>query len=204
MKLPLLLVGASLLLAACQTTVNGRPVEPPVDKDRDFPSPSPVIAEQIDRHLSDVPYLRGRQIVDACAALVRIGPPAIPKLLEATKSEDPTRRAFALNVLGAIGDRRALPTLRAGLRDLDAPVRYEAARSCVRLGDWLAGMPVLIAGLGDDSEYARTLCNEALRRHTGLDFGYLPRAEASDREGAAQKWRDWWAKHEKATLALQS
>lgn len=195
---------ALALLASCQTTVNGRNV-PASDASEagELPEPSPLVAEQIDTVIRDVPFLRGRQIVGASAEIVRIGPPAIRKLLDAVADPDPTRRSFALNVLGALGDRRVLPAMREALNDSDAGVRYEAARSSARLGDW-AGFPVLIAGLRDASEYARTLCHDSLQRQTKLDFGFRPRDAEADREKAVERWLEWWRNHSRATLAARS
>ena len=45
---------------------------------------------------------------------------------------------------------------------------------------------------------------DILRRQTTLDFGYNPRGEEGDRAAAAQKWREWWAKHQQATIAIRS
>jgi HEAT repeat protein len=191
-----------LALAACQSTVNG--VRDPESHEGKFSEPTALLAEQIERQLADIPYLHGRQVMDACVALVRIGPVAIPQLIEAAKDGEPAKRSFAMNVLGALGDRRVLPTLREGLADADSGVRYEAARSCLRLGDWAAGMPVLIAGLADPSEFARTLCHDALRRQTGMDYGYSPKDSEVERAEATSRWRDWWSRHSKATLALRS
>jgi HEAT repeat protein len=200
---PLVLLSSLLLHAAgCQTTVNGRPA--PSTSDAEFEELSPFVVEQIEQTLRDMPYLRGKQVVDACAEIAKIGPSAIPSLRDAASDDESMRRVFVMNVLGAIGDRRALPTLQAGLRDSDPPVRYEAARACVRLGDWANGMPVLIEGLDDKSIYARGLCNDTLRRYTNLDFGYEPRGADDKRREATAKWRAWWGKHSKATLDMRS
>jgi hypothetical protein len=198
----ILLTGLVLVAAACQTTVNGRPA--PTTTAGEFEEPSPFVVEQIDQTLRDMPYLRGKQVVDACSEIAKIGPSAIPKLREAARDDDSMRRVFVMNVLGAIGDRRALPTLQRGLTDSDKGVRYEAARACVRLGDWESGMPILIEGLNDTSIYARGLCNDTLKRSTNLDFGFEPKGNDEKRRDASDKWRAWWEKHGKATLDMRS
>ncbi|MFN0205900.1 MAG: HEAT repeat domain-containing protein [Planctomycetota bacterium] len=189
------------ILAACQTTVNGRSIERPSDDE--FPNMSPFVEEQIIKRIDEIPYLRGRQVVDACAAIAKIGPGAIPKLQKAANDSDPMRRTFVMNVLGAIGDRRALKTLHDALNDSESSVRYEAARSCTKMGDWPAGIPVLIAGLSDSSQYSRTLCHDSLRRNTNLDFGYNPKGSDVERNAAAIQWQNWWKSHEPATIELR-
>lgn len=196
-------VALAIALIGCETTVNGRRTPPKDSTHEDTIGVSPFVAERIDRTIRDVPYLQGRQVVEASAEMVKIGPSAIPKLLEAVSDPEASRRVFAINVLGALGNRTVLATIHARLEDGDPSVRYEAARACARLGDWI-GMPVLIAGLRDSSEYARTLCHDALRRHTHMDFGYLPKDAETEREKAAEKWQEWWASHSKATLAARS
>jgi HEAT repeat protein len=188
------------LFAACQTTVNGRIVAS--QKDEPFPQMSPFVEEQIAKKLDEIPFLRGRQVVDACSSIAQVGPAAIPKLQIAAKDNDSMRRTFVMNVLGAIGDRRALPTLYDALDDREPAVRYEAARSCVRMGDWDSGMPVLIAGLSDSSLYSRTLCHDALRKHTNVDLGFNPKGPDAERKAAAEKWAQWWSGHQKATLSI--
>lgn len=194
----------ALLLAAtaCQTTINGRPA--PRTSHDEFGELSPFAEEQIDQALKDVPYLRGKQVMDACADIARIGPGAIPRLRAAARDEDSMRRVFVMNVLGAIGDRRALPVLQAALQDSVPAVRYEAARSCMRMGDWLHGIPVLIGGLRDESLYVRGLCNDTLKRQTNLDFGFEPRDDEAKRLDAVAKWEDWWSKHSKSTVDMRS
>ncbi|MBL8693896.1 MAG: HEAT repeat domain-containing protein [Planctomycetes bacterium] len=186
-----------LLAAACSASRSS------LADDATYPTPSPFVEAQIDQHLHDVPYLKGRQVVDACASLVRLGPAAIPRLKDAVADEDPVRRAFALNVLGAMGDRRVIETLREATRDPEPSVRYEAARSCMRLGEWSV-LGVLVDGLQDESVYRRTLCHDALRKNTGVDFGFQPQAPTEERAAAVAKWRSWWSQHSKDTLAMRS
>jgi hypothetical protein len=187
-----------LAAAGCETTVNGRPL--PKKSSGEFEELSPFTAEDIQQKIKDVPYLRGQQVVDASAEIAKIGPAAIPLLQEASSDRDEMRRVFAMNVMGSIGDRRALPALRQGTKDSVGSVRYEAARACMRLGDWATGTPILIDGLTDESLYCRALCNDALRRQTQLDFGFHPKGDEADRKKAVGRWREWWDRHEKATL----
>jgi HEAT repeat protein len=205
MRSPRFLAALPLILGiwclGCQTTVNGRPVTP--RGSGEFEELSPFVKEDIEQKLKNVPYLRGQQVVEASSEIVKAGPGAIPLLQDAAADDDEMRRSFAMNVMGSIGDRRALPTLRRGTQDSVPAVRYEAARACAHLGDWTSGMPVLIGGLDDQSVYFRALCNEALRRQTKLDFGFQAKGDPDDRKKAASRWRDWWDRHERATLGLR-
>jgi hypothetical protein len=201
-KSAIVLLLAVLGLAACETTVNGKPVKK--RSENEYETVSPFVVENIQQKLKDVPYLRGREVIEACSEITKIGPGAIPILQESAGDPDPMRRLFVMNVLGGIGDRRALELIHGGLADHDPSVRYEAARSCVRLGDWPMGMPVLIKGLTDESLYARSLCHETLKKQTRLDFGYNPRGANAERDQAAGRWRAWWERHSKATVAMRS
>ena len=205
MRIPTFLVAMAVLLglaaAGCETTVNGRPL--PKKGTGEFEELSPFTAEDIQQKLKDVPYLRGQQVVDAGAEVAKIGAAAIPILQEAASDSDEMRRAFAMNVMGMIGDRRALTSLRHGTKDPVTSVRYEAARACLRLGDWTTGAPVLIDGLSDNSIYIRALCNDALRRQTKLDFAFNPKGSEFDRKKSIALWRGWWDRHEKATLGMR-
>lgn len=192
----------ALALGACETTINGRPA--PTRGDGQYESVSPFVVEQIEETLRDVPYMRGQQVLDACAQVARVGPGAIPKLDEAAADDDPMRRVFVMNVLGAIGDRRALEVLRRGTADANPHVRCEAARSCVRLGDWESGFPVLIDGLNQPSVYIRTLCNDALRKTTNLDFAFDPKGSDGDRAAAVARWKKWWGNHHEASLTSRN
>lgn len=192
---PGVLIGSlPFLLIACQTEINGKVVTKN-DRTDEYPQSSIFVEEQINSKLAEVPYLRGKQVVDACMAIAQIGPAAIPKLQAAARDENPMRRVFVMNVLGAIGDRRAFPILEKALSDDDVSVRYEAARSFVKMGDWDRGVPILIDGLGSTSVFVRTLCHDSLRKATRLDFGFQPRGADAGRAAAIEKWSDWFKKH---------
>ena len=69
---------------------------------------------------------------NAHAALIAIGRPALPALLEARKSEDIEVRHRAEVILEAI--RTSLPVLLENLKDKDVRVRADAAETLERLG----------------------------------------------------------------------
>lgn len=57
------------------------------------------------------------------------------------------------------------------MKDSEATVRMECARTLVLMGD-LAWSPTLIEGLDSDRKEVRYLCHEALKTSSGHDFGY--------------------------------
>jgi HEAT repeat protein len=72
--------------------------------------------------------LLGRGVPPVPALLVHIGPPAVPALCRALQAADRDVRLAAALALGSIGDRSALPALRARVRpwfsDPDGQVRH--------------------------------------------------------------------------------
>ena len=74
---------------------------------------------------------------DAARALCRRGDPSsVPNILLALESETEGEVRFRLvEALGAIGDRRALPALIAGLEDHSEHVRERAALALGVLGE---------------------------------------------------------------------
>ena len=81
-------------------------------------------------------------------ALVRVGPPAVPFLVEALRGGSPCARAAAAAILGRIGPRAAAagPALVTALRDDVPEVHAEAADALTRIGrETAAALPVLLA-----------------------------------------------------------
>ncbi len=82
----------------------------------------------------------------AARALTNLGPRVIPQLLRELPRAERLERRQIIRVLGALQSRRAVPALRALLRDPDAGVRGDAARalqtiSPQRAPAWLQGLP---------------------------------------------------------------
>ena len=65
--------------------------------------------------------------------LVRMGTDAVPKLLEQAASPDHDVRKFIVDILGEIGDLRAISALLAALADEDGNVRAAAAENLGKL-----------------------------------------------------------------------
>ncbi len=67
-------------------------------------------------------------------ALLQLGSPAVPDLLEAAHSSDPWVRWHALRALGDLRDARCIPALVEALADSDHAVAWMAARDLAPMG----------------------------------------------------------------------
>lgn len=67
--------------------------------------------------------------------LIEAGPKMVPAICEAVRHKDMQRRLYAIDALGYIGDRRALPTLEGLLDDVSESddMRSEALISIYRI-----------------------------------------------------------------------
>lgn len=85
---------------------------------------------------------------DAQEALFEIGAPAVPALIEQLKSENPRDRGQAANVLGRIGDRRAVAPLIQYLEDksLKSFAKSDAVIALGKIKD-PEGIPALMDAL---------------------------------------------------------
>ena len=73
---------------------------------------------------------------NASEALVEIGLPAVESLITALQDDAEIVREYAAEVLGKIGDHRAVePLLLAALKDGDRYVREEAAEALWKMKD---------------------------------------------------------------------
>ncbi len=99
----------------------------------------------------------------ACWVLERIGPSAVPNLIKALKREDREIRSLAAYVLGNIKEKEAVPSLIGLLEDVDLGVRGEAIRALGKIGDSRA-IPALLEILTAKNEGIRVAAVEALGR----------------------------------------
>lgn len=93
----------------------------------------------------------------AAAALGRIGQPAVPQLVEALTSPNPTLRHQAADTLARIGPsaKDAVPALVKAMEDQDPTVRKAAARALGQIGpDAADAVPQLIEMLLEDDRNA--------------------------------------------------
>ena len=79
------------------------------------------------------------------------------------RDEDKTRRLYAADALGKIGDRRALPVLKSLFDEDDALLRAYSASALAAFGMGEA-LPSLLAGLRDSNARVRLQCTKALAR----------------------------------------
>jgi HEAT repeat protein len=87
--------------------------------------------------------LGGRYMSKAAAnALVQIGKPAVPALIEALTSPSNRVRIAACTALGQIGDNTAVPKLIECLKDIESIVRSTACTALGLIGD-TAAIPAL-------------------------------------------------------------
>jgi HEAT repeat protein len=74
----------------------------------------------------------------AAYALVQIGEPVVIPLIKALEDKAKTVRFFSAEILGKIGDRRAVEALINALKDEEADVRHSAAEALGKIGDTMA------------------------------------------------------------------
>lgn len=99
----------------------------------------------------------------AVEALVRVGPAAVEPLCQRLGDADGDVRKFAADVLGEIGDRRALIALEGALGDADRNVRGAAAEALGKIGGPGAAAG-LEAALAHDDQLLRLSALDALAR----------------------------------------
>jgi len=116
--------------------------------------------------------LREDQIIpvleDAARALGMLGTAGLGPLMDALLDECWEVRRVAAEVLGELGDPRAVDSLSVALRDKSARVRRSSASALGKLGDLRAIAP-LSEALQDRSSHVRSAAVEALARLGGTD-----------------------------------
>lgn len=99
----------------------------------------------------------------ATEVLIKIGAPAVLDLLKVLKDGDKDERKIAADILGDVGDQRALEPLLSTLKDPDENVRAAAAESLGMLGD-TSVIERLVETLRDDGLVVQLSCLDALDR----------------------------------------
>ncbi|WP_337886584.1 HEAT repeat domain-containing protein [Fischerella thermalis] len=120
---------------------------------------APIIEKLIDNN--------ARVRLEAHDALVSIGSPAVPALIEVLKNPDCNIRWRAAWVLGDMSSEAnaAVGALAEALQDEDAQVRMYAALALGEIGKAAKpAVPPLMAALQDREEYVRIYAASALRR----------------------------------------
>jgi len=189
---------AALLSSACSSTSGGKSAS-------GWLQPSPSLRQQIDEQIQRLPWTHGMERIEQITWFATVGEPAYEQLLTLCADPRADVAASAVAALGATRDSRLVEPLRAVKWSAgeDRALRFERARSFVRLGDW-AQIGALIDGLSEEDAWARAWCLAALREVTGQDLGFDPRAEASDRASALERWRTWFASRSNEGILAQS
>ena len=102
--------------------------------------------------------------MEAKKALRRIGMPAVEALVVALAFGDFVYRRDAVEVLGAIGDGRAVDPLIAALQDQDSMVRWMAAEALGKIGNKAAVEALLTAVRFNKDENVRSQASHALEK----------------------------------------
>ncbi len=94
--------------------------------------------------------------------LVRLGSQSVDALLPLLAVRDPDVRKFAVDILGDIGDRRAVSHLISGLRDPDENVRVAAAEALGKVRDRRSVEPLIACLSGAEQGWLDYAAAEAL------------------------------------------
>jgi LysM repeat protein len=139
------------------------------------------------RHTARAPAVSVAE--EAKQALVKIGAPAVDRLISALYHRDPLVRGMAAEALGDIKDSRAvMPLVETLEKDEDALVQNSAAQALGKIGDPRA-VEALI-GVQDHEYWAvRKNAGLALTKITGEAFGDDP-----------SQWKAWWRKRNQPSL----
>ena len=108
----------------------------------------------------------------ASAALVELGPEHLDILIRSLKTRNKDIRLGVLEVLGSIGDHRAVPSILPILQEKSNEVRLQAALALGEIGDPQAIQPLILL-LKDTDKYVRYGASLALRR-----MGWMPEQPA--------------------------
>ena len=102
-----------------------------------------------------------------------------------------TSLALAVITLALIAGCDA-PPIKPSLTDPDPSVKIPAIKLAVQNNDRSA-IPVLIKSLESDDPAIRFYANDALRKLTRQDFGFLYYADDEVRRPAVKRWQAWLA-----------
>ena len=161
--------------------------------DFDFAEPNQLVGKEIESRIEQIPFQRPDELFHNLLWLAQQGERSVRALQTGLAHKNPKVRSNCICALGYIGDRRTITFLRPMLEDDSEPVRLEAARWLVRMGD-MGPLPKLVEGLDSDKILVRYGCHEALKEATNRDFGYDHLEEdVSVRRVSVLRWREWWA-----------
>ncbi len=104
----------------------------------------------------------------AAEALVKIGRASITPLVRALTSQNLSIRYWSADVLGELGDERAVEPLIRMLGDNDAIIRCSAIKSLGEIGDKRALKPIT-GSLNDSSDMVKRSATRTLRKLEDVD-----------------------------------
>jgi len=186
-----LLFVANGLVASCSSTSSSLG---PGKTDGPWLVPSPTLQSQIDENAKRLPWTHGVERVQLIQWFAGIGEPAYTTLLKMIQDPRGDVAGSAYAALGATRDARlveAIHAVPASAGGGDVDLKYERARTLLRLGDYSV-VPQLISGLRDERSLTRALCSQALIEATHENFQFDPRGEDAAREEAVRRWESWW------------
>ncbi len=197
----LISIGFATVTSCVTTRVKQNEIQLP---ESDWVLPSRALKGDIETQAEALPWTHGRQRIDLISWFAGVGEPAYDTLLGFMSDERPEVVATALAALGATGDSRLVPYLRASENpEWSGKLQLESARARVRLGDWDAMLP-LIDGLESEENFVRALCAKSLFEATKEDHGYDAHAALPEREAAVERWRTWWDHRESDELLAKN
>ncbi len=179
-----------LPLVSCVTSTQGSVKSKP----KKWLEPTPTLREDIEEQIQRLPFTHNVERVELIRWFAGVGEPAYPFLLKLARDERRGVASAAISALGATGDPRLVPELRAlpwPTPEQDFGQALERARALLRLGDW-DEIPVLITGLESERLWTRSLCARTLKEATNLLHGFDPKADEASRAKAVTAWRQWW------------
>ena len=150
--------------------------------------------ETVPALLAVVPYCDRPHLVAAVRGALRVWarPDDVPLLRRALSDTEPTVRATAALMLGAVAGQAAADDLLPLLGEPRQPdaVRLAAARALGDMGDRRA-LPALVDLLSSDELQVRLESASTLWQLTGQRIPFVPYADETARAAAVDEWRSW-------------
>src|SRR5215470_17395689 len=152
-------------------------------------APSAPVDAQLQRTLERLlTQMRAGDDEGAAAALVAIGPAALPALRQALRDPDEDFRVSVLETAQKIGGAAAVGVLLAALTDADEDVRLTAVEGLGAVPDRRAVAPLLALYRRDDDQQVRYECLTSLGRIGDPAAAELLVAETHNDDANARGW----------------
>jgi HEAT repeat protein len=154
---------------------------------------------EVSRLIVDLRSIDTDRSGQANLALIRMGEPAVPELVEMLKGEDPRQRNLAAATLWGMGPRgkAAVPALADTLSDRDPALRTSVAMALESMGpEAREAVPALVKVLGDRDTRTRQTAAKALGAIGPAAWEALPALNRATRKVA-------WPEAEEAIRRIQ-